>query len=230
MTQCISVTTEETIVDDACPTDGRGIDEEIIDRNTLVEKSVTPGGAGLVEKEKGFPIVAILIPLLLLGAAVGYLYWRRKEEARRARVADSAKNVEDGVDEEAAVNALLGHPEDDTQAGLLGPDLDDDAKDNFETVLEDRKENADALDALRRQSLAKGASDEEAEKLLRELDDKLQDVDNLMLEEQEAQKQLLEDQKRRRRERRAKQGKKGTELDEELQRLKDDEEAAEAER
>lgn len=112
---------------------------------------------------------------------------------------DSSKNVED---EEAQDHALLAEHPDDT--GILRPDVDDAAKDNFETVFEDQKENDDAIDALRRESLAKGATDEEAEKLLRELDDKMQDVDNLMLEEQEAQKQLLEDQKRRRRERRAK--------------------------
>lgn len=44
--------------------------------------------------------------------------------------------------------------------------------DNFTKILEENK-NADALDDLRRQSLAKGASDEEAEKLLKQLDDKM---------------------------------------------------------
>ena len=84
-----------------------------------------------------------------------------KQKVSNTKIEDE-ENAKDGL--------LLATNRDDTNAshqGFLKPD-----DDNFTKILEENK-NADALDDLRRQSLAKGATDEEAEKLLKQLDDKM---------------------------------------------------------
>ena len=88
-----------------------GIDEEIIDRNTLVEKSDESGASKIGAEEKGFPIVALYIPLLLVLLCIcGILYWIRmknKQKVSNTKIEDE-ENAKDGL--------LLATNRDDTNA------------------------------------------------------------------------------------------------------------------
>ena len=156
------------VANSTCPTDGKGIDEEIIDQNTIKEKSppLTIGNTDLKEEEEsGLNLAVILVPIILFLMSLGvFVYWKRRRELEKARIADSLKNVED---DENPDNALLNNTDGNvnTLTGIRPEDPE--VQDNFEKVLAARRENDDALDDLRRQSLAKGATDEEAEKLIK---------------------------------------------------------------